>query len=270
MENLKRLFKNLRQLWQALLMLCCVSFVLACSKDDDGEKAKPVPLYDYTLFSFEELFTTSTEDGLAVTRDESGRVTSIESFQPGEDITEKLKSAPASFEDISHFFPLSEGNELRLSEEGELDPYEPQPYWPQSFQSFQQYYKNVPVSNGQARMFYYLTPEGKRMSNGWFGPFVDVNSLDPKPSITEQQACQVLADYLDTKIGNDWTCTLTVREYSMKKEGKIVREVRLIYTVIGPVTATKPNTEYCFVPRCYADVDAHTGQLLTISFPENM
>ena len=266
MKTMKRLFRNVRWLLRAMLLLCCVTFVMACS-DDNDKHSKPIPLYSYNQLYYEETNTTSTENGLTITRDEAGRVVGIESFMPGDDFVEKLMSAPTSFDEIKYLFPLSEGNEIRLIGSGKNPPigensdYRDLAHYEQSYENYNQYYKNVPVSSW-FRINYFITPEGKRLSYAMGSPFIDVKNLDPKPSITEQQARQVLADYLDIDSDDSWTCSLLIREYVTKKDGKIQRDIRLIYRIRGPYAPMDDNVYYITAPQYHAEVDAHTGQLL--------
>ena len=176
-------------------------------------------------------------------------------------------SAPTSFEDIRYLFSLSEGNEIRLVGQGENSPIGEASglgdlsHYPQYYENYTQYYKGVPVGNW-CRINYFGTPQGKRMTYATWSPCIDVKNLDPTPNISEQKARQVMADYLEVDRDDSWSCTLEIREYSTKKDGKIQRDVRLIYCVTGPYAPMKPNVEYIMAPHYYAEVDAHTGQLV--------
>lgn len=267
MKNLKRIFKNIRQLWRAMLLLGCLLFVFACS-NDDGEKSFN-PLYDFTQLNIEEQQTNSVEDGLTITRDESGRVSRIEAYLVGEDNLEKLMSAPESFDDIKHLFPLSDGNEIRLINNGEINYFEEKDalnHSIQYFEQYQQFYQDIPIYNAMGEIFYFMTNEGKRMSYGWFGPFVDVKNLKTTPDISETKARQTLANQLDEKRDDSWPCQMYIKEYSTRKDGKIQRDVRLIYAIDGPLAPMLPDVWYCFPPHYYAEIDAHTGQLLFITY----
>ena len=268
MKNWKRTFKNLWRLWRALMLLGCVTMVWACSSDDDNI-VKHNPYYKFSQLSFEEEYTTKMENGLNITRDESGRVTYIGLPQTEGNLAERLKNAPTSFDEIKHLFPLSEGNEIRLIDEGQLGPYEEYPDYQQYDQKYQQYYKNVPIQTGISYIFYFTNAEEKRMSYGWFGPFIDVKDINPTPNISEKQARQMLADELNQERNDNWPCELKIREYSTRKEGKIQRDIRLIYAVTGPIIPTEGNIYFCNPPHYYAEIDAHTGQLLVLFSEEN-
>lgn len=268
MKNWKRTFKNLWRLWRALMLLGCVTMVWACSSDDD-DIVKHNPYYKFSQLSFEEEYTTKMENGLNITRDESGRVEYIVLPEMEGDLAEKLKNAPTSFDDIKHLFPLSEGNEIRLIEEGQMGDYEEYPGYHQYYQRFQQYYKNVPIQAGIGYINYFANAEEKRMSYGWFGPFINVKDINPTPNISEKQARQKLADELNEERNDNWHCELQIREYSTRKEGKIQRDIRLIYAVTGPYLPSEPGVYYCMAPQYYAEIDAHTGQLLVISPNDN-
>ena len=248
-----------------MTMACLTMALMACSDDGDGNK--PIAVCDTSQLVYDEQQTITEENGLTIYRDESGRVTGIQAFVTGQDNMEKLMSAPTSFEDIRYLFPLSEGNEIRLVGQGENPPIGEASGlgdlsdYPQYYEDYTQYYKGVPISN-RCRINYFGTPQGKRMTYAMLGPFIDVKNLDPTPTITEQKARQVLADYLEVNRDDSWPCTLGIREYSTKKDGKIQRDVRLIYFVTGPYAPMEPYILYCMAPQYYAEVDAHTGQLV--------
>ena len=248
-----------------MAMACLTMALMACSDDGDGNK--PIAVYDTSQLVYDEQQTITEENGLAIYRDETGRVTQIQAFIAGQDDLEKLMSAPTSFEDIRYLFPLSEGNEIRLVWQGENPPIEEVNglgemwHYPQYYEDYTQYYKGVPISNW-CRINYFETPQGKRMTYATLSPFIDVKNLDPTPTITEQKARQVLADYLEVDRDDSWSCTLEIREYSTKKDGKIQRDVRLIYFVTGPYAPIDPYVFSFMAPHYYADVDAHTGQLV--------
>lgn len=263
MENLKRMFMNVRRLLRAMLLMVCLTFVLtACDDDSDSAKLNPV----YTQFMVEEKFTTAVENGMTITRDESGRVTGIIAFTPTSDGIEKLMDAPTSLEDISYLFQLSEGYEVRLEHTWENHAWEELPDFPHYGEVYRQYYKGVQISSGVCELTYFVTPQGKRMRCAYFSPIIDVENLDVNPSITERRARQVLADYLDVEMDDSWGCQLLIREYASRKDdGKIQRDVRLAYSISGPYAPSNPNVWDCMVPRYYAEVDAHSGELLSVN-----
>ena len=251
-----------------LMTIACLTMALmACSDDGDGNK--PIAVYDTSQLVYDEQQTITEENGLTIYRDESGRVTQIQAFIAGQDDLEKLMSAPTSFEDIRYLFPLSEGNEIRQVGQGEnptigeasglgdLSDY------PQYYEDYTQYYKGVPIGN-RSRINYFGTPQGKRMTYATLGPFIDVKNLNPTPTISERKARQMLADYLEVDRDDSWPCELKIREYSTKKDGKIQRDVKLIYIVTGPYAPQDPNVFYYMAPHYYAEVDAHTSQLVLI------
>lgn len=249
---------------KTVMFVLATCLLMACSSDNDNTQS--TPLYDN--FVVDEQYTTTQENGLTICRDESGRVTTIDVLQAWQDdynFLETLKKAPTSFEDISYLFPLSEGNEIRLTSTSENPALKEYPDYPQYFEYYSQYYKDVHVVGYAKRIHYFLMPEGKRMSYAIFGPVIDVRNLDTKPGITEKQARQVMADYLKVKRDDSWPCQLQIKEYSTRKDGKIQRDVRLIYSIEGPLAPTDPNVYYYMAPQYHAAIDAHTGQLITIS-----
>ena len=268
--------KNRIWVTAALIMTAVIT---GCSTENgegiDEQKMENVPV-DSSFIEpvdsghLQEVYVTSRENNLIVARDESGRVTYVEAFSAGQDNLEKLMKAPSSFEDISFLFPMSEGNEIKLTRTGDNPPIGDYPGlgeladYPQYFEDYTQYYKGVPVVGNMKRINYFMTPEGKRMSVAIFGPVVDVNNLNTLPSISEQQARQVLADYLDVKADDSWPCELQIREFSTKKDGKIQRDVRLVYHIEGPLAPMDPNVYYFMAPRYYATIDAHTGLLIAV------
>ena len=262
MRSMKRLIKNVRRLWRAMVLVAGGMVVLTACSNDEGNK--PIPVYGPQQLSFAEQFTTTTENGLTITRDESGRVTNIRAFEPGLDDVEKLMSAPASLEDIRYLFALSESNEIRLTGEGQNPAWEELPDYPQFYEAYTQYYKDVRVS-GTLRVNYFGTPAGKRMSYAMGLPFIDVKDLDVMPNVTERQARQVLADYLDEARDDNWPCELNIKEYSTRRDGKIHRDVRLIYSITGPLVPNEPGVWFCTIPHYMAEVDAHSGELLYVS-----
>ena len=264
--------RTIEMILMTLIIIVIAWFVglslTSCSSDSE----KPIPVYDYHQFSFEEQFTITTENGLTIRRDESGRVTDIQAFLAGQDELEKLMNAPSSMDDIRHLFPLSEDNEIRLTNTGENPAIGENAnlgelaFYPQYYEDYSQYYKNVLV-DCWCRINYFGTPQGKRMSYTFLAhPFIDVKNLNPKPDISEKQARQVLADYLEVERDDNWPCYLLIKEYSTKKDEKILRDVRLIYSIQGPPAPTDPNLIYFMAPTYRAEIDAHTSQLLIVSY----
>lgn len=250
-----------------MTMACLTMALMACS--DDGYGNKLIPIYDASQLVYNEQGTITEENGLTIRRDESGRVVVVEAFLAGQDDMEKLMNAPTSFEDIRYLFPLSEGNEIRMVGQGEYPPIGEAAglgdlsHYPQYYENYTQYYKGVPIGN-ISRINYFGTPQGKRMTYAMFGAFIDVRNLDPTPTISEQKARQLLADYLEVDRDDSWPCELKIKEYSTKKDGKIQRDIRLIYIVTGPYSPQDPNVFYYMAPHYYAEVDAHFGQLVLI------
>lgn len=258
-----------------LLMTACLTMALvACS--DDSDSNKPIPVCDTSQLVYDEQQTITEENGLTVFRDETGRVTQIQAFIAGRDDLEKLMAAPTSFEDIRYLFPLSEGNEIRLLRQGENPPIGETSglgdlsHYPQYYEDYTQYYKGVPTGRW-CRINYFGTPQGKRMSYVTVGPFIDIKGLDINPRQKEQQARQVLADYLEVERDDSWPCELKIREYSTRKDGKIQRDIRLVYFITGPYALSDPDVMYydIILPRYQAEVDAHTGQLVIV-YGENL
>ena len=249
---------------RAMLLMVCLTFALTgCDEGIDSEKLKP--FYDYTQLSIDEKYTTTEENGMTISRDESGRVTGIYTFKPSVDVIDKLMNAPTSLEDIIYLFQLSEDYEIRLESTRENPAWEGLPDFLQYSEVYRQYYKGILVAPGGCQIDYFITPQGKRMSNAYIAPFINVKDLNITPSVTEKQARQVMADYLEEERDNNWLCNLSIREFSTRKDGRIVRDVRLVYSITGPYAPMEPDVWYCMAPRYYATVDAHTGQLLLIN-----
>ena len=231
--------------------------ISSCSSDDE----------DISVIDTEEppyIEHTDTINGWAITRDDLGRVTYLNFFLPVYDPVEKLYNSPSSFDEVKHLFPLSEGNEIRLSGEGEDTPFEGLPEFKQYHEDYTQYYKGVRVQSW-TRFNYFITPEGKRMSYAFIGPFIDIKDLEATPHLSEQDARQVLADYLKVDRDDSWLCELFIREFSSKENGTIVRTPRLVYLVYGPYAPGDPNIRYIRAPQYMALIDAHTGELISIS-----
>ena len=239
-------------LWMSALVLT-IAGLSSCSSSDDDIKT-------------EDLIVNNTDitNGWVIQRDESDRVTYVRCFTSVKDPKEKLYSCPSSFDEIKHLFPLSEGNEIRLENKGEFEPFEGLPEFRQYYETYSQYYKGLLVLNSGARFYYFITPKGKRLSYGWTGPFKDIKDLDTTPSISEQDARQVLADNLGVDRDDSWRCSLYIREFSSKKEGLVVRDQRLVYLVEGPYAPGVPNVHYAKAPQYTAFIDAHTGELVSI------
>ena len=242
-----------------------------CTGEVDNPVSKLIPIYDASQLVYNEQRTVTEENGLTIYRDESGRATGIEAFLAGQDDMEKLMGAPTSFEDIRYLFPLSEGNEIRMVGQGENPPIGEAAglgdlsHYPQYYENYTQYYKGVPIGySNRCRINYFGTPQGKRMTYATLGPFIDVKNLNPTPTISERNARQMLADYLEVDRDDSWPCELKIKEYSTKKDGKIQRDVRLIYIVTGPYAPQDPDVFYYMAPHYYAEVDAHTSQLVLI------
>ena len=227
---------------------------------DDGE-VDSVLFDKYTLFS--ETCYTDSVDGCVITRDESDRIVSMTFFHPGVDPVDKLYGCPASLDEVKHLVPLSEGNEIRLTGEGSLGAFDGQPELLQyRREEYRQYYKGVPVSSGYADFF--VTPQGRRISQVVFGPFIDIKDFDTTPRISEQQARQKLADYLGVAKDDSWPCGLCIKEFSTRENDKVVRHLRLVYQIMGPVVPDGSEVVNVWAPRYEATVDAHTGELIRI------
>ena len=108
-----------KQSYYAILMLLASTMLAGCSSSDEEYNGNEVALIHN--FDCEEQYTTSEENGLSITRDESGRVRYIVVFRPDQDGVEKLLNAPTSFDDIRYLFPLSEGNEIKIEDEGDAN-----------------------------------------------------------------------------------------------------------------------------------------------------
>jgi hypothetical protein len=229
---------------RAILFSALAATIISCSSDDDYE----IVFFD-KYPSIEETFHTDTINGWAITRDESERV-------------EKLYNCPTSFDEVKHLFPLSEGNEIRLTDKDEQGINEVTGFM-QYCEIYHQYYNGVPVQ--VSAIFYYnITPQGKRMTYALAGPFIDVKNLDTTPNISEDKARQIFADYLRMDKDNSWECTLSVREFSSRNGENIAHQQRLIYEVWGPLAPMEPNICYFRTPQYNAIIDAHTGELIFV------
>lgn len=218
----------------------------ACSSSDEEYNGNEVALIHN--FDCEEQYTTSEENGLSITRDESGRVRFIVAFRPDEDGVEKLLNAPTSFDDIRYLFPLSEGNEIKIADEGETK------------EKYIQYYKGIPVMSGSI-IRYFVTMQGRRISEADIH-FFDVKDLDLNPDLSKDDALQVFANYLKVPRQTDWTCYLYINEYSKRSGSQIIRDHRLIYTVYGRLPNYSDDKVYEVEPLYEAEIDAHTGEIL--------
>ena len=245
---------SLRTILFSALAVCIIS----CSSDDDEIKL-------FNSFSYvEEEYQTDTINGWAISRDESERVCYLSFFNAGQDPIDKLYSSPTSFDELKHLFPLSEGNEIRLTGEGETGVLADLSDLKQYYEDYTQYYKGVPVQ-ALGRIYYYITPQGKRMSYAWTGPFIDIKNLDTNPNISEQEARQILAKYLKVKRDDSWSCSIYIIESPSRNNGTIVRKQRLVYHVWGPYAPSVPGVCYFRAPQYNAIIDAHTGELISVS-----
>ena len=244
-------------LWVGALVLTMAGQSSCSSDDDEGFVRTEDEL-------FTEEYHTDSINGWAITRDESDRVTFVNCFLLGQDSLAQLYSCPQSFDEIRCLFPLSEGNEIRLESKGEIQPYEGLPFG-QYYEQYAQYYKGILVQNGGARICYFITPEGKRMTYGMAGPFRDIKDINTTPHLSEKKARQVLADYLKVDRDDSWRIELYIREFSFRKNGKIFRKQRLVYLVYGPYAPGEPGVAYVRAPQYMAQIDAHTGELISIS-----
>lgn len=246
--------KVLRTILLSVFAFCIIS----CSSDD--EKIDYINLYP----SISEEYRTDTINGWAISRDETERVCYLRFFQAGQDPIEKLYGSPTSFDEVKHLFPLSEGNEIRLTDKGEIEASEGFPEYKQYFEDYIQYYKGVPVDS-YARFYYYITPQGKRMSYAMIEPFIDIKNLDPNPSISEQEARQIFANHLKVTRDDTWRCSLDIKEFSSRNSKGIIRNQRLVYLVWGPYAPGDPGIMYIRAPQYHALIDAHTGEIIYLS-----
>jgi hypothetical protein len=246
--------------WLFAMLMLAVG-MSSCSSDDETTSIA-IGIYDN---SFTEQHNTESINGWTITRDESDRVTQLIFFLAGYDPIEKLYSCPTSLDDIMNFFPLSDGNEIRLIHQDKPTPVDGHPELQQSYEEYDHYYKGVLVVNGMSRLYYFITPQGKRMSYAITESFIDIKNLDPIPDISEQKARQILANYLNVDRDDTWPCKLYVKEYSSRKNGLVVRDQRLIYFVTGPYAPSDPNVWYYTAPRYHAEIDAHTSELIMVT-----
>ena len=248
-------------IFRLFAMLMLVFGMSSCSSDDETTSIEK-GIYDN---SFTEKYYTESINGWTITRDESNRVTGLTFFLLGNDSFEKLYSCPSSLDEIMYLFPLSDGNEIRLIRQGELSVVEGYPDFQQFYEVYEHYYKGVLVANGMSRFYYFITPQGKRMSYALTESFIDIKGLNPIPDISEQKARQILASYLNVDRDDTWPCNLYVKEYSSRKNGQVVRDQRLIYFVEGPYAPGDPDVCYFRAPRYYAEIDAHTSELIVVT-----
>ena len=246
--------------WLFAMLMLAVG-MSSCSSDDETTSIA-IGIYDN---SFTEQHHTESNNGWTITRDESDRVTGLTFFLLGNDPFEKVYSSPTSLDEIMYLFPLSDGNEIRLIRQGELSPVDDYPELQQFYEVYEHYYKGVLVVNGMSRFYYFITPQGKRMSYALTESFIDIKGLNPIPDISEQKARQILANYLNVDRDDTWPCNLYVKEYSSRKNGQVVRDQRLIYFVEGPYAPGDPDVDYFRAPRYYAEIDAHTSELIVVT-----
>jgi hypothetical protein len=246
--------------WLFAMLMLAIG-MSSCSSDDETTSIA-IGIYDN---SFTEQHHTESINGWTITRDESDRVTQLIFFLAGYDPIEKLYSSPTSLDEIMNFFPLSDGNEIRLIHQDKPTPVDGHPELQQSYEEYDHYYKGVLVVNGMSRLYYFITPQGKRMSYALTKSFIDIKNLNPIPDISEQKARQILANYLNVDRDDTWPCNLYVKEYSSRKNGQVVRDQRLIYFVEGPYAPGDPDVEYFRAPRYYAEIDAHTSELIVVT-----
>lgn len=246
--------KKSRLLWMSALLTLAIG-TGSCSKDDDEDIViDPDGIIDY---QFSEDLHTEKVDGCTITRDESDRIVRLEYFVAGTDPEEKLYSCPSSFDEIKHLFPMSEGNEIRL--EGTTEWETPNGERNEYSELYQHYYKGVLVDGFKSQVFYFITPEGKRMIRANTQAFFDIKDVNPIPAISEQKARQIFADYLKTERNDNWPCKLSIKEYSTRKGDTVVRKHILVYDVTADI-----GTWFCKTGMAisYAQIDAQTGHFI--------
>lgn len=249
--------KKSRLIWMCALLLLSIG-MSSCSSDEDHYIAiDPDGIID-PLFS-EELHSDLV-NGCTITRDETDRIVRLEYYTPGTDPAEKLDGCPSSFDEIKHLFPMSEGNEIRLESTYEWQNTNGATEYSETYQH---YYKGVPLSYGSASVFYFITPNGKRMIRANTGVLFDINDLNPTPTISEQQARQIFANYLNMDKNDSWPCRLTIQEYSTRREDTIIRKHVLVYEMTGPQVSDLWFCGTMNIP--YALIDAHTGHIIAAS-----
>ena len=189
--------------------------------------------------------------------DENGGISFI-CLQCGDNSLEKLYSCPSGIDDVKFLLPLSDGNEIRRISQGMISHDEVYNFI-EFYERYQQYYKGVPVLN-DGRLYYLLTPKGKRMTSGWFSWFFDIKDLDVSPNITKDQAMDIVSEYTGIPINEYWDCEdLTIREFNSKPH--------LIYIIcfphIGPITSPVLGIT---APTDIAYIDAHSGEILYTNY----
>ncbi len=204
------------------------------------------------------VFDKDTTDWI-ISKDEEGKITSFTCFQPTIDHEEKLYGCPSSFDDIKYLFPLSEDNEYRLLDIG-TDTYFPLNV-PMYYETYRQYYKGVPISGINGRIDYFLTTEGKRMCHAYFN-YCDTKDIDVNPQITKQQALEILSNYTNMPIEDNWTCSdLEICKFYTTIQGINIPTLHLVYFLEGHRRQSIIRNQEIEVPYT-ATIDAHTGEIL--------
>ena len=129
------------------------------------------------------------------------------------------------------------------------------------YETYRQYYKGVAISGINGRIGYFFTTEGKRMSHAYFN-YCDIKDIDVNPQITKQQALEILSNYTNMPIEDNWTCSeLEIGKLYTTIQGISIPTLHLVYFLEGHRRKSIIRNQEIEVPYT-ATIDAHTGEIL--------
>ena len=269
-------------LWMFAMLMLAVG-MSSCSSDDEPDPMKMleeeygnllVPLYspnDINWYDRNRHWETVGKWDWQVLVDGTGRYYGCSFWDTPNGVPEsleKLYAAPSSIDELNGFlYTIDDTYELRLDT---VEHYTPDAAGnPRRGELYIEYYKGVPVFNGQFFCQFSTSPKGDRITH-CSGQVITFAPLDVVPTLTPQQALKIFSVYQKEPVDPSWECHLRVREYNIKTErddayAKLLRqEHRLVYFVLGPYYQYKDWDFGYITTHIRAEIDAHTGQILVI------
>ena len=267
-----------------LFVLTAGAMWTACSSDDKDDLPEVVgqenddynlpknngeeeltPLYSSTDLGYNIKTHVEPLGNWTVCLDDEGHCWWATFYETTEPI-EKWHIAPSSPLDLNgKLFNLDDDHSLKKVNEEQYPDYGE---YSRRQEYYHEYYRGVPVLNGDYSFFYLRNSQEEHIIHG-SGYFITFDSLDAKPAITGNQAKQIFSEHLKVPIEETWTASLYAREYHVRVEGETFRrEQRLIYYVIGPtvkIIKCSGKDQIEGESNQSAEIDAHTGQIVFVS-----
>ena len=271
-------------LWMFTMLMLAVGMGSCSSSDDESDLMKMlekgeygdllIPLYspnDINWYDRNRQWETIGKWDWQVLIDETGRYYGCFFWDAPNGVPEsleKLYAAPSSIDELNGLlYTIDDNYELRLDT---VEHYTPDAAGnPRRGECYLEYYKGVPVFEGQYFCQFSTSPKGDRITH-CSGQVITFDPLDVVPTLTPQQALKIFSAYQKEPVDPSWECYLGVREYNIKTErddtyAKLLRrEHRLVYFVHGPYYRYKDWDLGYKTIRIRAEIDAHTGQILVI------